>query len=104
VLTGLLQAMLGLSRDVATVLDVKAQITSVRPALIVACEIRNGIDVADEALPRFFDADWTEHPCGPDGAVMLAALARIARAHGGRVSVEDGTLVTFVVPRPLGDL
>jgi ParB/Sulfiredoxin domain len=104
VLTGLLQAMLALSRDAGTVLDVRAQVTTVRPALIVDCEIRNGMNVAEEALPRFFDADWTEHPCGPDGAVMLAALARAARAHGGRVNVQGGTLVTFVVPTSLSDL
>jgi hypothetical protein len=34
---------------------------------------------------------------------LLAAVARIARAHGGRVQAHSGGIVTFVIPRPLTD-
>ncbi|MBL8138380.1 MAG: sensor histidine kinase [Acidobacteria bacterium] len=37
--------------------------------------------------PRFFDADWMEHPAGASGAMLLAAARKIARAHGGGLEV-----------------
>ena len=38
------------------------------------------------------------------GAVALAALAKTARAHGGRVQVRDNGAVLVVVPRPLDEM
>lgn len=104
VLIGLLQSMLSLSTRETTALELKTEMTIVRPALIVECRLRHEgreqVIAQDEALVRFFDADWAEHPCGPSGARSLAALVRIARAHGGRVQASP-TLVTLVVPKPL---
>jgi hypothetical protein len=101
---GLFQALVGLSNRAGATLDVQAQVTTVRPALILECHLRGGIPVGDESLRRFFDAGWTDHPAGADAAIMLAAAARIARAHGGRVQVQSGGAVTFVIPKPLSDI
>jgi hypothetical protein len=106
VLTGMLQALLALVDRGGTVLEIHTQLTHVRPALIVECRlVHDGSDLpiaGDDLMARFFDAAWTGHPCGAAGAVTLAALMRIARAHGGRVQVTH-TTVTFVIPRPLSD-
>lgn len=102
---GLFQALIALSDGTDATLDVRAQVTTIRPALIVECQLRGGgFSIREAALQGFFDATWPEHPAGPEGAIMLAAVARIARAHGGRVQVQDGGIVTFVVPRPLTDI
>ena len=104
VLIGLLHSMLSLCTRETNVLEVRTEMTIVRPALIVECRLRrDGRDqilVQEEALGHFFDAEWSEHPCGPSGARLLAALFRVARAHGGRVQVAP-TVVTFVIPKPL---
>jgi hypothetical protein len=103
-LTGLLQCLLTLVPGPGTTLDVRAQMTTLRPALIIDCSLRDfDAYLTDEAVARFFDADWVEHPCGAAGAQVLAALARTAKAHGGRVQAQSSGAVTFVVPRPLSD-
>ena len=103
---GLLQGMLALVEHDGTTLEVHVQMTSVRPALIVECRlVHEGRDLPiapDERAVRFFDPEWPEHPCGAAGALSMAALMRVARAHGGRVQAAE-TRVTFVVPRPLTD-
>lgn len=102
-LTGLLQSLLTLAPRGGTVLSVKAQITTIRPALIVECLLQDcDPELGVEAIARFFDAAWREHPAGTQSAVLLGALAHTARAHGGRVDAKaalKGCLVTFVVPR-----
>ena len=102
-LTGLLHCLLALAPRIGTVLSVRAQITTIRPALVVECLLRESDpDLSVEALARFFEAGWREHPCGPDGGSILAALDHTARAHGGRAGVKaaaNGCVVTFVVPR-----
>jgi ParB/RepB/Spo0J family partition protein len=105
-LTGVAQILLSLAPGPGAVLEVRAQITSIRPALIVDCRLR-GSDckpLGDETLARFLDPEWTEHPCGPFGGSVLAAAARTARLHHGRMQVHANGAVTFVVPRPLSDL
>jgi ParB family chromosome partitioning protein len=115
-LIGLLQCLLSMSSGRGAVLEVRAQMTTVRPALIINCRVvdcrvfdsrmRGGDDrpFSDETIARFFDANWREHPCGQGSATVLAAVARTARAHGGRVQLHADGTVTFVVPRPLTDL
>jgi hypothetical protein len=108
-LTGIMQCLLALAPRAGTVLSVHAQVTSVRPALIVQCSLRDvDAELSPEALARFFDPAWREHPCGPTGALILGAAAKTARAHKGRVDVQArvprGCAVTFVVPRPLADV
>jgi hypothetical protein len=102
-LTGLLQCLLTLAPRTGTMLGVRAQITAIRPALVVECLLREcDPELSVEALARFFEAGWREHPCGPNGGSILAALAHTARAHGGRAGVKaaaNGCVVTFVVPR-----
>jgi hypothetical protein len=102
-LRGLLQSLLTLAPRTGTVLSVRAQITTIRPALVVECLLREcDPELSVEALARFFEAGWREHPCGPEGGSILAALAHTARAHGGRAGVKtaaNGCVVTFVVPR-----
>jgi hypothetical protein len=105
-LTGLLQCLLTLAPRTGTVLSVRALITTIRPALVVECLLREcDPELSVEALARFFEAGWREHPCGPNGGSILAALAHTARAHGGRAGVKaaaNGCVVTFVVPRVEG--
>lgn len=104
-LVALFQALIGMPDRHGGVLDVRVQVTTVRPALIVDCQLRDvSVTIGEEAVGRFFDATWTNHPAGAEGAVMLAAVARVARAHGGRVQAQSGGMVTFVLPRPLSDL
>jgi hypothetical protein len=102
-LTGLLQSLLTIAPRGGTALSVNAQITNIRPALIVECRLHDcDPEPGPEALARFFDAGWREHPAGTHGALLLAALAHTARAHGGRVDAKAlvrGCQVTFVVPR-----
>ena len=102
-LTGLVQSMLSLSSSGST-LRVECSGTSVRPALIVTVA-QNACDVDDIAIERFFDQEFTEHPCGVSGAVVLAGVALVARLHGGRAHARrldgGGCAATFVIPRPL---
>jgi ParB/Sulfiredoxin domain len=108
-LVGLLHSLLTIAPRFGTILSVRGEVTTIRPAFIVQCTLREGeIELTHDMLRRFFDRDWDEHPCGTAGAQMLAALACTARAHGGRVDAQPrpshGVAVTFVVPRPLTDL
>jgi hypothetical protein len=54
------------------------------------------------AYPRFFDADWADHPAGASGAMLLAAARKIARAHGGGLDVtpleNGGSRLVLSVP------
>jgi hypothetical protein len=107
-LVGLLHCLLALAPRSGTVLSVRGEVTSIRPAFIVQCTLREGeVELTPDMLRRFFDPEWHEHPCGLRGAQMLGALALTARAHGGRVEAQarpaHGLAVTFVVPRPLTD-
>jgi hypothetical protein len=102
-LTGLLQAQMTLAPRTGSTLHVVARITHIRPALIVEARLHDtDPELGGEAVSRFFEAGWAHHPCGPHGSTVLAALAHVARAHGGRVDVKasaSGCVVTFVVPR-----
>jgi hypothetical protein len=104
-LIGLLQCLLSLSKGAGAMLEVRSQVTTMRPALIIDCRLLGGdtTPLGDDAIARFFDPEWTDHPCGSAGAVVLGAVARTARAHGGRVQIHRDGTVTFVVPRPLRD-
>jgi len=108
-MSGIFHALLSIAPRVGTVLAVHAQITTVRPALIVQCMLKEcDQELGREALLRFFDAGWADHPSGAAGAQMLAAAAKVARLHGGRVDVQTraprGCVAIFVVPRPLTDV
>jgi ParB-like chromosome segregation protein Spo0J len=73
-----------------------------RPAVIIELAQR-AVSVEPELIGRFFDATSTLHPGGPSAALLLAAAARIVRAHGGRADVRrDGAVgctITFVLPQ-----
>jgi hypothetical protein len=108
-LTGLVQGLLAMSPRDGTLLAIHAQVTHVRPAFIVHCLLKeSAVDLDTESLTRFFDAEWTDHPAGKSGAKMLAATAKVAALHGGRVDVQQrapkGCFAIFVVPRPLTDV
>ena len=78
-----------------------AQITTIRPALIVECLVHEMTPSSVAKHEQFFDADWREHPAGLDGDTARGVRA-VARTHGGRVDVKPapkGCQVTFVVPR-----
>ena len=100
---GLVQSLLGMSAS-GGVVSVAMKGTAVRPALIVDVCVSDA-DLNAQAVQRFFDGEWREHPAGPSAALVLAGSARVARLHGGRSDVRaldpHGFLVTFVIPRPL---
>jgi signal transduction histidine kinase len=105
-LTGLIQGMLALSRAGST-LQIACSGTAVRPALIVAVT-QHDCEVAPDALDRFFDHEFAQHPNGAQGALVLAGVAHVARMHGGRVHARQhergGCTSTFVVPKPLAEV
>ena len=106
-ITGLLQAMISRVDRPGAVCRVTATVTVLRPALLLNCAVEQAGPAAaldDGAITRYFDPEWTAHPCGASGAVALAALAKTARAHGGRVQVRDNGAVLVVVPRPLDEM
>jgi hypothetical protein len=103
-LTALIQAMLSLSHAGAT-LRVECSGTTVRPALIVAVT-QEDCEIGPEAIDRFFDGSFVEHPNSGSGALVLAGVAHVARVHGGRVQARAldggrGCSVTFVIPKPV---
>jgi hypothetical protein len=120
--TALLQSLLSIAPREGTTLSIQALVTSVRPAFILQCVLKEADFGQDRAclaealqantregrVSRFFDAEWREHPCGASGAQMLAAVSKVARLHGGRVEVQprvpNGCAVIFVLPRPLSDV
>ena len=106
VLTGLLQALFARVDRPGAVCSVVAAVTKVRPALILTCGVASPSvrPLEDAAVVRFFDPGWTAHPCGSTGAVALGALAKTARAHGGRVQVRESWEVLVVVPLPLAEV
>lgn len=102
--TGLVQAFFTVLPGGASI-RVQVKGTTVRPALIVQIS-EDVMDLDVEAIRRFFDGEWREHPAGASGALLLASAARVARLHGGRLDVQPlptkGCMVTFVIPRPIG--
>lgn len=63
---------------------------------------QSAVRLPASAYPRFFDADWADHPAGASGALLLAAARRIALAHGGGLEVsgrdDGGCRIVFSVP------
>lgn len=86
----------------ARALTISLQCVKTRPAIIIELAQR-AVSVEPELIGHFFDASSTLHPGGPSSALLLAAAARIVRAHGGRADVRrDGAVgctVTFVLPQ-----
>lgn len=73
-----------------------------RPAMIIELAQRS-VSVDPASIGRFFDATCDLHPGGASAALLLAAAARIIRAHGGRVDVRRdepvGCTMTFILPQ-----
>ena len=105
-LTGLIQSLFTLLPHGGASIRVQVKGTTLRPALVVQIS-QEAVDLDGEASRRFFDGEWREHPAGGAGALLLAGAARIARLHGGRLDVQPlpmkGCLVTFVIPKPVGE-
>ncbi|HSC28630.1 MAG TPA: ParB N-terminal domain-containing protein [Vicinamibacterales bacterium] len=104
-LTGVAHSLLALVSGPG-VLRIAFRGTTQRPALIVDATQEEAA-LSDEDVRRFFDGEWSGHPAGASGALMLAGALRVARLHGGRADVRvldpKGCTLTFVVPRPLTD-
>jgi hypothetical protein len=100
---GLVHAMRGLVDDRA---DPNRVIVRIGPRHDTASRsievIQTAVRVPVAAHGRFFDPDWTAHPAGPAGAVLLAAARRIALAQGGSLDVRGneggGCSLLFTVP------
>jgi signal transduction histidine kinase len=83
-------------------IEINIQCVKLRPAVLVEIST-GGVALGARALENFFDPASTDHPGGVEPAVLLAAAARIARAHGGRADVrrqgDSGVTVLLVFPR-----
>ncbi|MEZ5417573.1 MAG: hypothetical protein R2708_09530 [Vicinamibacterales bacterium] len=67
--------------------------------------VQTAVRLPAAAYGRFFDAGWADHPAGPQGALLLAASRKIARAHGGGLEVapvETGGC-TLILSLPAAD-
>lgn len=73
-----------------------------RPAMIIEL-VQRSVSIDPASIGRFFDASCDLHPGGASAALLLAAAARIIRAHGGRVDVRRdepvGCTMTFILPQ-----
>ena len=87
--------------DDLPVIRIRIHIVEPRPALMV--EISPiGVAVSDEAIGALFDAGAACHPAGAEGAMLLSAAAKNARAHGGRADARReaaGVVALLVFPR-----
>ena len=52
--------------------------------------------IPDAVAAAFLDPGWTERPGGPTASVGVAAAARIAKLHGGFLSMHDTAVVLGV--------
>ncbi len=66
---------------------------------------QTAVRVPPSAMARFFDAGWSQHPAGAQGALMLAAAHRIAVAHGGSLDIGplDGGGCCLMLSVPAAD-
>ena len=69
------------------ILTLAAHCVKTRPAMIVELAQR-AVSVEPELMGQFFDVNSVAHPADRPTALLLAAAARIVRAHGGRADVR----------------
>lgn len=104
-LAGAIDALAAFVDDPADAITLSVHCVKTRPAMIIELAQRV-VSVEPELMGQFFDVESTVHPGGAPTAVLLAAAARIVRAHGGRADVRRddpvGCTVTFVLPQSMG--
>jgi signal transduction histidine kinase len=90
------------AEDDAPVVHVRVKGVQPRPALMIEIAAA-GVSLTEDTLSAFFEPAAACHPAGAEGALLLSAAARIARAHGGRADVERGgggeIVVLLVFPK-----
>ena len=64
---------------------------SATPAAVTVEMAQDVVTFPAARLARFFDLGWTERPGGAIAGVSLAAAARIAELHGGRLDAVAGS-------------
>jgi hypothetical protein len=88
-------------------ISIKLQSVRVRPAIIVEV-ICPALLLGSRQAERFFDNDPDDFRIVPAAGILLAAAARIVRAHGGRADVQRdgrrGTTVSLVFPQAVGEI
>ena len=103
---GLLRGAFGLAREPGALIRIKLDGTTIRPALILDI-VLDDVEMDAATARRFYDPQLEPHPCGTSGSLLMAAVLRVARLHGGRADVQTrsprGCTLTFVLPRPLTD-
>lgn len=105
-LGALLSAVRALIEDRGDARKVTVSLGPRRDAAMRTLELaQRAVRLPASAYPRFFDADWPEHPAGPSGALLLAAARRIAVAHGGSLDVlgAEGGGCRLVLSLPAAD-
>ena len=86
--------------DELPVVSIRVHAVEPRPALMIEVSA-TGIAISEDAIGTFFEAAAC-HVAGTDGAVLLSAGAKVARAHGGRAEARragDAIVAVFVFPR-----
>ncbi len=103
-LAGAIDALSAFVDEPGSAIAVTVHCVKTRPAMIIELAQRV-VSVEPELMGQFFDVDSTVHPGGASTALLLAADARIGRAHGGRADVRRddpvGCTVTFVLPQSM---
>ena len=103
-LAGAIDALSAFVDEPGAAITVTVHCVKTRPAMIIELAQRV-VSVEPELMGQFFDVGSTVHPGGASTAVLLAAAARIVRAHGGRADVRRddpvGCTLTFVLPQSM---
>jgi len=103
-LAGAIDALSAFVDEPGAAITLSVHCVKTRPAMILELAQRV-VSVEPELMGQFFDVDSTVHPGGASTAVLLAAAARIVRAHGGRADVRRddpvGCTLTFVLPQSM---
>jgi K+-sensing histidine kinase KdpD len=90
------------TRQLPARISFTVQSAKVRPALIVDLTCPS-VSIAERQAERLFENHEEDYRESAGAGVLLAAAARVARAHGGRADVKRhavaGVTITFVYPQ-----
>jgi ParB-like chromosome segregation protein Spo0J len=106
-LAGAIDALSAFVDEPGAAITLSVHCVKTRPAMIIELAQRV-VSVEPELMGQFFDVGSTVHPGGASTPLLLAAAARIVRAHGGRADVRRddpvGCTLTFVLPQSMSRL
>jgi signal transduction histidine kinase len=93
-------------RQLAARISMTVHSAKVRPAVMIDVTCPS-MSITERQAERLFDNHEDDYRENAEAGILLAAAARVARAHGGRADVRRqngaGVTVTFVYPQASGD-